>query len=92
MLESAQERLAQFLRQSRENACLSQWTVSQKMGYSTPQFVSNWERGISQPPVPTLKELAIIYNVEASELFDLQLKATIEVVTNNMIKKFNAKY
>ena len=42
--------LAKGLKQKRVAAGLSQRDVSDELGYSTPQFISNWERGISCPP------------------------------------------
>lgn len=53
----------------RLKAELSQREVSEKLGYSTPQFVSNWERGISFPPLEALPELARLYNVDKETLF-----------------------
>lgn len=48
--------LSVFLKEKRTCAGLSQWDVAKKLGYSSPQFVSNWERGLSDPPIMTLAE------------------------------------
>ena len=50
---------------------LSQAMVSDKLGYSTPQFVSNWERGVSFPPLEVLPELARLYKVDKETLFQI---------------------
>lgn len=55
----------------RLKAELSQREVSEKLGYSTPQFVSNWERGVSFPPLEALSELARLYNVDKETLFTM---------------------
>lgn len=65
-----------LLKKLRINAELSQRDVSDALGYSTPQFISNWERGVSYPPIRALKTLAKLYDVDAEELF-AQYKATI---------------
>jgi transcriptional regulator with XRE-family HTH domain len=41
--------LASFLKERRIAAGLSQIDVSRKLGYTSAQFVSNWERGIAKP-------------------------------------------
>ncbi|MGZ3691862.1 MAG: helix-turn-helix domain-containing protein, partial [Pseudobdellovibrio sp.] len=65
-----------------------QGAVAKKLGYTSPQFVSNWERGLSQPPVVTLRKIAQIYNISANEMFEVMLKATIEAVTADLTEKF----
>jgi len=60
--------LADFLKQKRVAAGLSQRDVADKLGYSTPQFISNWERGVSHPPINALKKLGELYKVSADDL------------------------
>lgn len=38
------------------------------MGYTTSQFVSNWERGISLPPFDSLRRLARVLGCSLREL------------------------
>ncbi|MGZ3743693.1 MAG: helix-turn-helix transcriptional regulator [Pseudobdellovibrionaceae bacterium] len=80
--------LSKFLKDKRLEAGLSQGAVAKKLGYTSPQFVSNWERGLSQPPVVTLRKIAQIYNISANEMFEVMLKATIEAVTADLTEKF----
>jgi transcriptional regulator with XRE-family HTH domain len=80
--------LSKFLKEKRLEAGLSQGAVSKKLGYTSPQFVSNWERGLSQPPVATLRKIAQIYNISANDMFDVMLKATIDQVTAELTEKF----
>lgn len=54
----------------REAAELSQSEVAKRMGYSTPQFISNWERGVSTPPVKDIVKLAGIYKVSPFAMLD----------------------
>ena len=80
--------LANFLKTHRENSGLSQADVAQKLGYTTPQFVSNWERGISAPPFNALKKLAVLYKIDADELFNIMLENKIDEVTTDMKRKY----
>jgi transcriptional regulator with XRE-family HTH domain len=82
--------LADYLKEKRIASGLSQKDVASKMGYSTPQFISNWERGISQPPINSIKKLCEIYGVESEQLFEHSLSATLEIVTEELRKKFNS--
>lgn len=77
-----------FLKNKRIAAGHSQKDVADKLGYSTPQFISNWERGISQPPVNSLKRLADLYNTSADELFEVALATTIQEVSQDLKRKF----
>ena len=83
-------RLAKFLRASRANADLSQLEVSNHLGYSTPQFISNWERGVSAPPIETIGTLARLYRISDEELFDILQKVTLDQVAHNLRERFMA--
>lgn len=83
--------LGEFLQTKRKAAGFSQWEVSEKLGYSTAQFVSNWERGISSPPINVLKKIAYLYNASAEELFEVVLNAKIQEVTRDLRRKFYGK-
>ncbi|HWU41931.1 MAG TPA: helix-turn-helix transcriptional regulator [Bdellovibrio sp.] len=78
--------LATFLKQKREQAGLSQKQVSEKLGYSTPQFVSNWERGLSAPPIKIVKKLAEMYRISGEELFNHLLEETLQQVRRDFMK------
>jgi transcriptional regulator with XRE-family HTH domain len=65
--------LAEYLKNKRVHAGLTQSDVARKMGYSSPQFVSNWERALARPPVTVLKELTKLYKVSADEVFRMLL-------------------
>jgi transcriptional regulator with XRE-family HTH domain len=80
--------LSEFLREKRIAAGMSQGKVAGILGYTSPQFISNWERGISEPPVDTLKVIAKLYNVPMDELFEVVLKSTIQKVTVDLQQKF----
>lgn len=80
--------LGVFLRESRMKAGLSQMQVAKKLGYTTAQFISNWERGVSEPPLKALKTLARVYSVSMDDIFQLILQSTINKVTEDLKAKF----
>lgn len=80
--------LSKFLKEKRLASGLSQGAVAKKLGYTSPQFVSNWERGLSQPPIATLRKIAQIYNISANDMFEVMLKAAVEQVTSELTEKF----
>jgi transcriptional regulator with XRE-family HTH domain len=57
--------LGSFLCESREKANLTQREVSIKLGYSSAQFISNFERGIAAPPLQKLKVMVKMYSMPA---------------------------
>lgn len=77
-----------FLKEARATAGLTQRQVSDKLGYETPQFVSNWERGVSFPPVSQLKILAGLYKISAETLFEHVLEEELRITTEQLKKKF----
>ncbi len=83
-------KLAKFLKEKRTLVGLSQKEVATKLGYSTSQFISNWERGISQPPIHTLRTLAKMYGVAADQMFQVLVTATVDQVQEDLRQKFYA--
>lgn len=57
-----------WLKQKRKLASLSQAAVSETLGYSSAQFVSNWERDLSLPPKRTLEKLSTMLNITVEEI------------------------
>lgn len=63
-----------FLREKRELKGLTQAQVASQLGYGSPQFISNIERGVSRVPVKSLKYFIDLYNLQADEVVDLLLE------------------
>jgi transcriptional regulator with XRE-family HTH domain len=80
--------LATFLRAARLRAGYSQAEVARKMGYTTAQFVSNWERGVSSPPMRALKKLAELYRVKADEIYEALLTYTLQKTKEDLERQF----
>lgn len=62
------EKLGKFLKAQRKAAGVTQRQIAEALGYSSAQFISNWERGISQPPLESLEQLAKLIKVDARKL------------------------
>lgn len=60
-----------ILKDMREKSGLTQRDIAMKLKYTTPQFISNWERGISHPPIQDIKTIAKAYKVDADYLFTI---------------------
>ena len=67
---------------------MSQGDVSKTLGYDTPQFISNWERAVSYPPIEVLKKLAHMYGVSAQEMYNVVEEAMIERTRLKMTNQF----
>ncbi|MBK9322215.1 MAG: helix-turn-helix transcriptional regulator [Bdellovibrionaceae bacterium] len=84
--------LSEFLKEKRTLSGLSQKDVAEKLGYSSAQFISNWERGHSSPPIHTLRKLAELYEVNVDEMFDVILESALDQVRMDLHNKFYNRY
>jgi transcriptional regulator with XRE-family HTH domain len=66
--------LGSYLKISRERAGLTQDQVARHCGYTSAQFVSNWERGIASPPAKTLKKLVALFDLPKKHVLKLILR------------------
>ncbi len=82
--------LSKFLRESREKAGLTQMDVADRLGYSSAQFISNWERGLSSPPMKTLNTLAQMYKVGTEEIFQSILAITISTTEESLRRQYKS--
>ena len=55
---------AQTFKQMREEKKLSQGDISKFLGWTTAQFVSNWERGLSYPPQKQLEKICFKFDLD----------------------------
>lgn len=60
--------LGESLMQARVRNGLTQREVSQELGYSSAQFISNFERGISAPPLKKIQILARRYKLPIGQV------------------------
>lgn len=83
--------LAVYLKEKRVAAGLSQIEVSKKLGYTSAQFVSNWERGVAKPPLEALAAIIKLYAVDGDEVVDQYLRTTKKRLEKFFIKKNRKK-
>jgi transcriptional regulator with XRE-family HTH domain len=76
--------LSGYLKEKRTERGLSQLDVAKVLGYSSPQFVSNWERGLVSPPLETIAILIELYKVPPSEVIEYILKETKAYLETNL--------
>ncbi len=77
-------KLSKFIKSNREAAGLTQWQVAKELGYSSPQFISNWERDAASIPVKKARKLGRILRVPLPEI-----KAAME---EELVAEFNRKF
>jgi transcriptional regulator with XRE-family HTH domain len=82
-------KLAEYLKGTRAAAGLSQGQIAEALGYSTSQFISNWERGISAPPVTALKKLGAVLKADPDHLFNLVVEADYEKTKEKLTRVYN---
>lgn len=62
--------------------------VADRLGYSSAQFISNWERGLSSPPMKTLNVLAQMYKVGTEEIFQAILAITLSTAEESLRRQY----
>lgn len=65
------ERVGRYFRQKRVAVGLTQIDLSRILGYSTSQFVSNWERGLCMPPLNSMAKLSEVLKIPKKEIVDM---------------------
>lgn len=83
----AMRTLSNYLKEKRVESGLSQLDVAKVLGYSSPQFVSNWERGLVSPPLETIAVLVELYKIPANEVIEYILKETRSYLEANLKKR-----
>jgi len=66
------------IKAARQKKGLSQQRLAKTLGYSSGQFVSNWERGLSYPPVDRLAKMILIFDLNEEEILNQYIKELIE--------------
>ena len=72
--------LGKYLKSKRVKAGFTQSDVSEKLGLSSPQLISNFERGLCSPPLNHLKKLVSLYGLDPDELLKVMLHSRLKVL------------
>jgi transcriptional regulator with XRE-family HTH domain len=75
-VRAKKETLSAYMKRARQEAGLSQYEVSKKLGFGSSQFVSNWERGIAGPPTKSIIRLKKLYKLDMNYVVDLLVENT----------------
>lgn len=67
-------KFGEYLKQKRLNLNYTQSDLSQFLGYSSPQMVSKWERGLCGPKFADLVKLIPVLKIDEAELMEWLLK------------------
>lgn len=79
--------LGEYLQKMRTEAGLTQREVSLALGYSSAQFISNFERGIAVPPLNKLKVLIKMYNMPVDTVLNIILDTEREIMSSALKTK-----
>lgn len=86
MLEYDRKKLGQYLKDVRENANLTQADVSSRLGYTSPQFISNIERGISVAPLKTLARMVNLYKASPDAVVKIILESQKKLLREKLMR------
>ena len=79
-----------FLKDIRVKRNMTQAELAKKLGYTTSQFVSNWERGLCSPPLNSIPDIATILGISQKEIRDMMnliLEETRSELERRLFKK-----
>jgi transcriptional regulator with XRE-family HTH domain len=65
-----------FLKTARERRNITQSELAKKLGYSTSQFISNWERGLCDPPLDAIPEISQFLGISKKDVMSVILEQT----------------
>lgn len=77
-----------MIKEKRLEKKISQVKLAKFLGYSSGQFVSNWERGESYPPMDRLAKMALLFEVPKENLIDLFLAEYSESKKKEYLKAY----
>lgn len=72
--------LGKYLKTKRAASGVSQATVAKSLGYSSPQFVSNVERGLCMYPLKKIPKLTKVLKLDKVELRELIVAAKVKEI------------
>ena len=90
-----QKLVGEFLKSSREKAGFTQLALARELGYTSAQFISNWERGIAMPPMVNLPELTRILAVPPKQMLEVLYKyqeSFLALEKERLAKVFTARF
>lgn len=80
-MNKSHKNLSEYIKHQRMAHNITQLELSKHLGYSTAQFISNWERGLAGPPMNKMSKLVKILKLDVHMVMELyldQAKKTLE--------------
>jgi transcriptional regulator with XRE-family HTH domain len=81
-------KLRDLIKQKRIEKGFSQAKLAKALGYSSGQFVSNWERGESYPPMDRLAKMSLMFDMDKN----IFLKIFLQENSDSKTKEYNKAY
>lgn len=67
-MKTVHEKIGEIIRAKREEKGITQLELAKELGYSTSQFVSLFERGLSKVPVDVLGKLSVKLSIPRNKM------------------------
>jgi len=83
MLEYDKKKLGLILKDARLSIGLSQREVSLRVGYTSSQFISNIERGVSVASLKLLAQLVRMYKIKPDKVANVILDSQKQLLRKN---------
>lgn len=83
-------KLGKYLRQKRLSKGISQVSIAKELGYKS-QFVANWERGVSSPPMDSLKKIVEYYGIQQKEFLNIMDEIQKDFLKRNIFSSKNRR-
>jgi transcriptional regulator with XRE-family HTH domain len=85
------ERLGSMLKDKRISKGMTQMELAQELGYTSPQFVSNWERGMCSPAFDTLPTIAKLLVIPKKDIIQIIVEETKTELEENFSRSSKGK-
>lgn len=79
--------LSAFLREKRIEGNITQLQASRALGHSSPQYISNFERGLCEPSLETAMKLCELYGIPRRQLYEIMVDMYQQELSDKIFKK-----
>jgi transcriptional regulator with XRE-family HTH domain len=86
-----QSNINSFLKEARIKKGLTQGEIAKHLGLTSPQYISNIERGLCSASLETLLVLIQLYDLKATKVIDVLLADYRRTLEKKFVKKSKAK-
>jgi len=89
--DKIKKQFGRYLAEARQTQGMTQADVAKKLGYSSAQYISNWERGAAAPPTSQLAKICEILGLK-QRAFIAEYSNVLQAYTNEQIKELRASF